>query len=403
MASASEMTPVSDVHEQLLRSPLGVSLGLVFVAAICCAPMIPGVEDALHVAPRDVALALGPFAVVLVAGAVIYHSARPGSRAYRLLDRFETVATQVAVLALVVASGHSDSFFWTLWIAHLALLGHYARDVAFTVGSFCVLGPATAVGLAIVSGRAGASALALVSASLGGFVYWVTLSSSRRLAAADAERARVAAELAELRVREERSRIAREIHDGLGTDLAAIDWRLRNLGRTGVDVETLLARLAHGSAELRAIVWAMRVPSRTWHELVGYIRERVIDVCGATSMRAELHDLGNAAADDDAYPGDLAVEFLRAVLELVYNAKQHARASSLSVTLGVSGRVFTAVVEDDGVGFPTGVPTGREGGLANLRSRIEASPEARLVVAARPGRGTRIELCLPASQRGRQT
>jgi signal transduction histidine kinase len=191
----------------------------------------------------------------------------------------------------------------------------------------------------------------------------LALTVSRKLAATDAERARLAAALAETRVREERERIARDIHDGLGADLAALDWRLRGLRSDATlkhEVDDLVARLGQGAAELRTIVWALRTPTRSWTEVVAYIRQRAQEMCGDKLVLALVDEGG------EELPGERALDYMRAVLELVRNAVRHSGATQLRVVL----RGATAIVEDNGKGIPSDAIGRDEGGLANLRHRV---------------------------------
>jgi signal transduction histidine kinase len=364
---------------------------LFVAAAICLLPLIPVVRAVLGVDVVDVAIAMGAFALLMIAGAVITPRFPRGTRVFLVYDSVETLLIQAAVLSLVVASGRGDSFFWILWLVHLMLSANSGTRVRFSAISFAVM-PALAALAFVAGGNGGAAALSIAIGALGAYVYWFTSSVTRRLAAADAERARLAAELADTRVRQERQRIARDIHDGLGADLAALDWRLRSLrGTSGLrdEVDELVARLGHGTSELRAIVWALRTPSRSWGELVAYLRTRAAELCG-DAVALELHDEGDPAR---SRPGELSIDFLRAVLELVHNAVRHAHAKTLSIAISSTDDALAATVTDDGRGIPAGVLDRAEGGLANLRARL-ARTGGTLVIEPAP-RGTQIAIRFP--------
>lgn len=348
--------------DDTLRGPLGVLLAVAFATGISLLPMLPAVRAVIRVGPLAVGAAMSAFIALMIVGAFVYRLGVQ-SRAYQVFDRAETATIQAMMLGLVYATGSGDSLFWVFAIVHAMILGGYATHTRFNVATICILTCVLAFAF-VIDDSLGAAVLSLGIGALELYVYWLALTVSRRLAATDAERARLAAQLADTRVREERERIARDIHDGLGADLAALDWRLRGLRSDATlkhEVDELVARLGQGSAELRTIVWALRTPSRSWPEVVAYIRQRAQEMC-ADKLRLELVDEGGAEL-----PGEQALDYMRAVLELVRNAVRHSGASQLRVVL----RGSTAIVEDNGSGVTDEVLARREGGLANLRKRGE--------------------------------
>lgn len=364
--------------DDTLRGPLGILLAAAFATGISLLPMIPAVRAVIRVGPLAVGAAMSAFIALMIVGAFVYRLGAE-SHAYQLFDRAESATIQAMMLGLVYAAGSGESLFWVFAIVHAMILGGYATHTRFNVGLFIVL--TSGLALAFVVGRndIGAGVLSLGIGALELYVYWLALTVSRKLAATDAERARLAAELADTRVREERERIARDIHDGLGADLAALDWRLRGLRDDATlkhEVDELVVRLGQGSAELRTIVWALRTPSRSWPEVVAYIRQRATEMCG-DKIALDLVDEGGAEL-----PGEQALDYMRAVLELVRNAVRHSGATQLRVVL----RGTTAIVEDNGRGVSDEVLTRREGGLANLRKRgalvVETPSRLRITVAA---------------------
>lgn len=355
-------TSTGKAQDDALRGPLGILLAAVFATGVSLLPMIPAVRAVIRVGPVAVGAAMAAFIALMIVGACIYRFGAQ-SRAYSLFDRAESATIQGMMLGLVYAAGSGDSLFWVFAIVHMLILGGYGTHYRFNYALFTT-GP-TLLALAFIVGRGdvGGAVLSLAIGALGLYVYWLSLTVSRKLAATDAERARLAAELAETRVREERERIARDIHDGLGADLAALDWRLRGLRSDATlkhEVDELVARLGHGAAELRTIVWALRTPTRSWTEVVAYIRQRAQEMCG-DKLVLELVDEGG-----EELPGERALDYMRAVLELVRNAVRHSGATQLRVVL----RGSTALVEDNGRGIPNDALGRSEGGLANLRHRV---------------------------------
>lgn len=386
------MSEQQKAHDETIRSVGSIAASLVLAGGVCLLPMISGVRAVLRVSPLDVTIAMGIFAVMAIIGAFVTSRHARGTRIGDIYDSAETVTIEGAVLWLVYASGRGDSFFWVLWMAHAMIVGNSGVRLRANFIAFVV--PPLVLAVVFLVGRhdAGGAALSVVIGALGAYLNWLSGTVAKRLADTDAERARLAAELADVKVREERQRIARDIHDGLGSDLAAIDWRLRSLrGEANIagEVDELVARLGNGASELRAIVWALRSPERKWSEVVEYVKTRATDLCG-DRITLEMTADGDGSV---ARPGELAIDFLRAVMELVHNAVRHADAKHIAVKIASTENTLSATVEDDGKGLPDDVAKREEGGIANLRARV-ARTNGTLAHTARDPRGTRFTLSL---------
>jgi signal transduction histidine kinase len=134
-----------------------------------------------------------------------------------------------------------------------------------------------------------------------------------------------------------------------------------------------------------SIVWALRSPERTWTELVAYLRQRGLELSGSSiAFTLDASDDGGITT----HPGELALDYLRAVLELVRNAVRHAGATRIDVVLASTPTGLTARVSDNGTGLPPGILDRTEGGLANLRRRAARTSGSLRVT------GQRIDLTL---------
>lgn len=192
----------------------------------------------------------------------------------------------------------------------------------------------------------------------------------------------------------ERARLAREIHDGLAQDL----WyaklkhsRLAQLtpdaGEAGELMGEVESAIDAALAEARHAVAAMR-PDAGEGDLLDILGRLVEDFNDRFAIRATLEHSGPVP---QLAPRPLA-EALRIVQEALTNARRHADATVVRVTVATDGEVRIAVA-DNGRGFRPGAATGGFG-LDSMRQRAELIG-ARLVVESAPHNGTRVELAIP--------
>jgi signal transduction histidine kinase len=377
-----ERSTITTAGDASLRSWSSVAASLALAATLSLLPLLEPVHRLLGVDAIDVAMSMSVFAATMISGAILYQRLPPGSHAFSVFDRVETALIEIAVFMLVYASGRGDSFFWLLVLVHIMMTGNYASHPRYHLALFATLPVVLAAAFVIGRGDIGAAALSLVIGALGVYVYWIALGVGRKLVAAEAAR-----------VHADRQRIARDIHDGIGADLAALDWRLRALHAEPdtppalrTEVDALAGRLAQSADDLRAIVWALRTPERRWADLVSYVRQRARELAGE-SITVTVDDGGDGGVA--ARPGELALDYLRSVLELVRNAVRHAAPTSIAISMRSSPTELGATVVDDGRGIPVDVLERSEGGLANLRHRT-AQRGGALVVSA--SGGTRIDV-----------
>ncbi|MDP9373135.1 MAG: sensor histidine kinase, partial [Chloroflexota bacterium] len=192
---------------------------------------------------------------------------------------------------------------------------------------------------------------------------------------------------------EERRRLRRDLHDGLGPQLASLSFKAeaaRNLfRRDGARADALLAAVADQAqeaiADIRRLVHALRPPALDELGLVAALRQHAAGPLG-------LGVTVEAPAALPPLPAAVEVAAYRIAQEAVTNAARHARARSCVVRLTPETAALRVEVADDGVGLPPERAAGV--GLHSMRERA-AELGGSCVVEGRPGGGTRVVAMLP--------
>lgn len=233
-----------------------------------------------------------------------------------------------------------------------------------------------------------------------------------RQASAAAQAARLHTELVRSRAEivvareEERRRLRRDLHDGLGPILASQMLKLagvRQLIRKRPEkaealIDEVIQQNENTVAEVRHLVYGLRPPALDELGLVQALRELEITVEGARHGRRGLEIEIQAPAEAlPDLPAAVEVNAYRIVLEAVTNAARHARAwrcqVSFSTETGADQRqVLVIQIEDDGMGLPHAYRPGV--GLRSMRERAEELG-GRLQITSRQGGGTSITAWLP--------
>lgn len=231
------------------------------------------------------------------------------------------------------------------------------------------------------------------------FGLWIAsidrLSTERQqlVDALQASRDEVAALAGAQGARNERDRIAREIHDTIAQDLAGVVMLLEGVraGATGADalaLERAEQAARRSLADARALVAgeiAIEVDDRDLHATIRAVVHRwSLD----TGIPATL-ELEPAALDREAQ-----VVVVRGVQEALSNVRRHARAHAVAVTLHVDGDAAVLRVDDDGSGIPD-EPVDPGFGLAAMRRRA-ALAGGRASTGTSPTGGTRVEVRVPS-------
>ncbi len=212
----------------------------------------------------------------------------------------------------------------------------------------------------------------------------LALSAARTGAALRSSRERI------VRAREEeRRRLRRDLHDGLGPALAALKLQVGAVRRTrdgaGDAVDVLVEGLDEATAEVRRLVHDLRPPMLDDLGMADALRHLRF-VPAELDLRVEVDPAL------PALPAAVEVALYRIAGEAVHNVVRHARASRCTVRLAGGAGAVRLDVTDDGAGCPSTAPPGV--GRRAMRERAEElGGELRL--GPDGGGGTRVTVTLP--------
>jgi signal transduction histidine kinase len=206
---------------------------------------------------------------------------------------------------------------------------------------------------------------------------------------------RVRARLAELeRARtldRERARIARDLHDDLGSRLAHIAILAQTSPATGPD--SRITRAAREAAEaMDELVWTINARNDTVESFAYYVGQFAEEYVASAGLRCRLEipvDLS-----DRPLGADVRRHLYLASKEAVTNAVKHARATEVGVTVQISDGALVLEIRDDGGGLPPGELAPTANGLKNLRERMKAAGGT-LDIESAAHAGTRIRCRVP--------
>jgi ligand-binding sensor domain-containing protein/signal transduction histidine kinase len=208
-------------------------------------------------------------------------------------------------------------------------------------------------------------------------------------------------ELAERRhaVERERGRIARDIHDDLGSSLTRImllgqraEKDLAERREIGVHLKKIVNFSRATIQAMDEIVWAVNPRNDSLDGLVSYLNDYAAQFFQDTCIRCRLQ---MPVTSHVTLRTEVRHDLFLAFKEALTNVLKHSLASEVHVRVLNSGSDITIIIEDNGRGFDAdGTQNHRHGnGLQNMRKRIDAV-SGQMEITTAPGHGTRLQFTL---------
>ncbi|MPR36054.1 sensor histidine kinase [Salmonirosea aquatica] len=199
-----------------------------------------------------------------------------------------------------------------------------------------------------------------------------------------------------VRLRKQREQIARDLHDGIGSQLTHIISRLDMLVHRNPTFEHQLIDLQDFARDtvqqLRETIWVLNQGEIAYGNLTERIRGLLTRISAdVTCPTIKLTAYGDASTLLDP---QLASSIFRIVQEGVNNAMKYAQCSEITVCLATDQHSLTLLISDDGKGFSAeDVPKGY--GLLNFKSRTEELNGTFVLNSSDDGTEIHIEFPLP--------
>lgn len=224
-------------------------------------------------------------------------------------------------------------------------------------------------------------------------IYVVVYLNERELAA-HREVLELQGDLKELAVVEERARLAREIHDGLGASLSSLIIQSEYLMQLTKD-DKLLGEIRELKASAEESIEELRRNLRMMREdfdLVAGLEEYVKTFRERTQLDVRFERSGV----QERLSPDVQIALFRVLQEALSNAAKHASAQRIEVKLLFDGaaQAVGLSVKDDGKGFDPGAARVGHYGLLNMRERA-MKLGGQLIIDSAPGKGTQVAFSMP--------
>jgi signal transduction histidine kinase/ligand-binding sensor domain-containing protein len=232
------------------------------------------------------------------------------------------------------------------------------------------------------------AALISVAAAIAIIRVWANRRLLRKTAILEQER----------KLERERARIARDLHDGIGSGLTQLGWLTADLresppAEANTQVDHISGKIRNLARDLDAAVWAVSPRHDTLGSLCAYLCEFAIEQFRHTPVRCRV------SAPENLPAGSLAPQIrnhlFMATREILNNILKHADAREARLAIECAGDWITIEIRDDGCGFDVeSAIGGSRHGLRNLHDRLrEIGGE--VGISSQSGKGAQVRLRAP--------
>jgi len=194
---------------------------------------------------------------------------------------------------------------------------------------------------------------------------------------------------------EERSRLAKDLHDGLGGMLSGVKLSFVNMkenlimdSESVTSFEKSILQLDNTIAELRKVAHNLMPEA-----LVKFgLKNAVLDFCNSMQLSSKTKIIFEQLGTERLLSSTADLYIYRIVQELINNAIKHANADQILVQLTKTNDKVLLTVEDDGKGFNTELIRSAKGiGLKNIQQRVDYL-KGKIDIASQAEEGTSVNI-----------
>ena len=197
----------------------------------------------------------------------------------------------------------------------------------------------------------------------------------------------------------ERTRLAREIHDGLAQTLGFLKLQTAQMQnflekseieRLQESLRTSYKILSEAYMDARHAIDGLRI-SPSEQGLAGWLEQTALEFQESTDLPVSLENIH----ESDNLAPEVQAQMIRIVQEALSNVRKHADAAAVWISFGTDGKDMILEVRDNGKGFsPEDIPGSSRYGLKGMRERTDLIG-AEFQVVSLPGKGTTIRVRFP--------
>jgi two-component system, NarL family, sensor kinase len=195
---------------------------------------------------------------------------------------------------------------------------------------------------------------------------------------------------------QERARLAKDLHDGLGGMLSGIKYSFTNMKgnlimtpENALTFERSIDMLDSSIKEMRRVAHNMMPEALVKFGLDAALKDFCKDINQSGAVKVIYQSVG---MEERQIEQTASIAVFRIVQELLNNIIKHASATQAIVQLNMLNQQLNVTVEDDGIGFdPAMLKTGKGMGWANIENRVEFL-RGKLDVQSGEGKGTSVHI-----------
>jgi signal transduction histidine kinase len=200
-------------------------------------------------------------------------------------------------------------------------------------------------------------------------------------------------------IEEERNRIARELHDDIGSSISSAsifaDLAIQVVRDDQEKARVLMIRAKAKTQEISEnisdLIWAIYSRNDSWWSLIERIRNFCFEILSSKEIEVKILD------DKQLHDLQIPIQYKKSLLlflkEAVNNIAKYSQATEVSIRIELENELITLQIDDNGVGFDTSLST-KGNGLLNFQAHAK-SIKGSLEIVSAPGQGTHIRLSFP--------